>query len=350
MAFPVEVLKSGLDKGLRPVYLVYGEEPQQMTEAIDLIRATAANKGFLERITLFADSRFDWAELRSALEVSPLFSDKTVVDLRLSGSQPNKAGSTILEEYLSQPSLDIVLLLSAEKLSKSVAKSAWFKLVRSSGVVQQFKPLLGRQLLDWLTQRAKQKGLNIERDSINLMAARVEGNLLAAAQEIDKLYLDFGNNKMTSAEIEQWVTDQSRYDVFAWVESTLEGKLSRCQRILHRMQLEGVAPALVVWGIARELRLLLKLSEHGHKPDIAIIEKAGVWGKRKQSIQKALLRMDRATLLQAHGYCCYIDRVLKGVDQGDVWQCIGELCAMIALAPKKLLFVGLRDELSIQLS
>ncbi len=348
MAFPVDQLKLHLDKGIAPVYLIYGEEPQQVSEALDLIRAAAVRKGFSERITLFAENSFDWTELRSALEVCPLFSEKTVVDLRLSGNQPNKAGATILEKYLSNPVTDIILLISAEKLSKTVGKSAWFKQAKSIGMVHQFWPFSGRQLLEWLAQRAKQRELNIEPDCINILAARVEGNLLAAAQEIEKLYLDYGHNRITTTEIEEWIVDQSRYDVFGWVESTLEGRLSRSQRILYRMRLEGVAPVLVVWAIAREIRLLLRLSENSATPVSSVLERSGVWGKRKQIIQRAMVRLDQATLLQAQAYCSFIDRVGKGAEQGDAWQCLSELCAMICVAPKKLVAIELRDCLSLK--
>ena len=348
MLFPVEQFKINLDKNLLPVYLVYGEEPQQLTEAIDLIRSTASRHGFSERIPLFAESSFDWTELRSALEVSPLFSEKTIVELRLTGNQPNKTGATILENYLSQPNPEIVLLLSAEKLSKTAAKSSWLKRLKSIGIAQQFKPLSGKQLLEWLVLRAQQKGLNIERNGINLLAARVEGNLLAATQEIEKLYLDFGQKTLTSEEIEQWVADQSRYDVFAWVESTLQGRLSRCQRILNRMRLEGIQPVLIIWAIARELRILIKLSNNGMQPNSSAFEQVNVWGKRKQVIEKAMMRLNQETLLRGQAYCCYIDRVVKGAEQDDAWQCLSELSAMIAIAPEQLMPIELREQIAIQ--
>ncbi|HFD11627.1 MAG TPA: DNA polymerase III subunit delta [Crenotrichaceae bacterium] len=348
MLFPVEQLKLNFEKKLLPVYFFHGEEPQQLTEALDLIRTIASSKGFSERITLFTESRFDWTELNSALDISPLFSSKTVVDLRLTGNQPNNTGSAILKNYLSKPNPDIILLLSAEKLSKTVAKASWLKQIKSVGLVQQFKPFSGKQLLEWLTHRAHQKGLCIERDSINLLAARVEGNQLAAAQEIDKLYLDYGQKKLTSAEIEQWVADQSRYDVFAWVESTLEGRLSRSQRILTRMKLEGIAPVLVIWAITRELRLLIKLSEKTTNPGPSVFQKAGVWGKRKQVLQSAMARLDHSLLLESLKYCSYIDRVVKGSEYGNAWQCLSELCSVIANAPKQVVTIELRDQLSLK--
>jgi DNA polymerase-3 subunit delta len=346
MAFPVEQLKLQLDKALLPVYLIYGEEPQQVSEALDLIRKHAALSGFTERIRLFADSGFDWIELRSALEVCPLFAQKRLIDLRLSTKQPNKAGAAILQNYLNNPMDDIVLLLSAEKLSKTTSKTTWFKHIKSIGYANQFWPLTGSQLLDWLTQRSKQRGLNLEPSSLRILAGRIEGNLLAAAQEIEKLYLDFGQNKISTAEIDQWVADQSRYDIFSWVENTLEGRLSRSLRILKRMQLEGTAPALVVWAISRELRLLLKLLENSANPGSSVMERAGVWGKRKQTIQRAMRRLDQATLLSALAYCGYTDKVIKGIEYGNTWQLLEELCAMICVAPTKLVPTALRDELS----
>lgn len=344
MQFPVEQLKSRLDQTILPAYLLYGEEPQQLTEALDLIRAATFSKGFSERVTLFAESSFDWTMLRSALEVSPLFAEKTVVDCRLSGNQPDKTGVAILEDYLAHPCADIVLLLSTQKLSKTAARSNWLKQIKSLGLVQQFKPLSGKLLLDWLIQRAQQKGLNIDPGCIHLLAARVEGNLLAAAQEIDKLYLDFGQKQLSSADIEQWVSDQSRYDVFAWVECTLEGKLSRSQRILQRMKLEDISPVLMVWAMARELRLLVKLSESGNKAGYSALEKAGVWGNRKQIIQRALVRLDYSRLLKALAYCHSIDSIVKGAEPGDPWQGLSEICAMIALAPQQAVPIETRDQ------
>ncbi len=345
MAFPVEQLKLQLNKTILPVYLIYGEEPQQVSEALDVICKTAAIAGYSERIRFFCEGGFDWTELRSALEVCPLFAQKRMIDLRLSGKQPNKAGTEILEKYLSEPIEDIVLLLSAEKLSKKVGNTTWFKQIKSIGYAQQFWPLTGQQLLDWLTQRAKQRDLNFEPGCMRVLAARIEGNLLAAAQEIEKLYLDYGQNRISTAEIEQWVADQSRYDVFTWVENTLEGRLSRSQRILKRMQLEGVAPVLVVWAISRELRLLLKLSENGANQNSSAMN--GLWGKRKQTIQRAMTRLDKTSLLNSLAYCGYTDRVIKGIEQGDAWQSLEELCAMICVAPKQLLPIGLRDRLAL---
>lgn len=348
MVFPVEQLKSDLNKIIRPVYLIYGEEPQQLTEALDLVRATALNKGFTERVTLFAESGFDWNELRSALEVCPLFSDKTIVDLRLSGNQPNKVGSEIISDYLNQPNSDNVLLLSAQKLPKNTVKSTWLRLAKSIGMVKQFWPLSSKELLNWLAERASQRGLSIEREGINILAARVEGNMLAAAQEIEKLYIDFGERNLSGADIEQWVSDQSRYDVFSWVESTLEGKVSRSLRILNRMQLEEIAPLLINWAITRELRMLIDCCGEGSKPDLTVLERSGIWNKRKQILKRAASRLDKETLLKSQIYCSFIDRVIKGAEQGDAWQCLRELCAMIALAPNQCLPVELRDELSLK--
>jgi len=348
MAFPVEQLKLQLDKKILPVYLIYGEEPQQVSEALDLIRKTAALSGYSERIRLFTESNFDWTELRSEFEASPLFAQKRIIDLRLSAKQPTKAGAEILKNYLSHPIDDIVLLLSAEKLSKTVSKTAWFKQVKSMGYANQFWPLTGQQLLEWLTLRARQRGYDIESDCMRILAARIEGNLLAAAQEIEKLYLDYGQNRISAAEIEQWVSDQSHYDVFTWVENTLEGRLSRSQRILKRMQLEGIAPVLVIWAISRELRLLLKLSESDTNAAGSAMN--NLWGKRKQTIQRTMNRLDKTSLLSALAYCGYADRVVKGVEQGDAWQCLEELCAMLCIAPKQLLPIGLRDRLDIRLN
>ncbi|MCH9698685.1 MAG: DNA polymerase III subunit delta [Gammaproteobacteria bacterium] len=348
MAFPIDQLKSDLNKTIKPVYLLYGEEPQQLTEALDYIHHHVKNQGYSDTIKLFAEGSFDWDTFRSATEVSPLFASRSVVHLRLSAKQPNKDGQNILDRYLQQPASDIIIIISTEKLSKTTFKTSWFKTVKTIGFVQQFKPLTGPQLITWLNTKARQKQLDINQKGINILSSRVEGNMLAAVQEIEKLYIEYGSCSLSASDIEEWVSDQSRFDVFTWVENILEGRLSRSQRILSRIQQDGTPALLVVWAIARELRLLVNLYRNNPRPGPAELQQAGLWGTHKQVVQNALSRLNPDILLHAQVSCHLIDQIVKGARPGNPWICLSELSAMLSITPDQFKSVELRQRIELK--
>ena len=189
MKLSLDRLQQNLSKQLFPVYLVYGDEPLQRGEAADAIRLTAKSNGYSNREVFDVESGFQWERFVQSSDSLPLFAEKRLLDLRILSSSPGKQGAKVLQNYAQRPAEDLVIMISCGKLTASVQKSAWFRAIDSIGLVVQVWPLTGVRLLNWVDRRAKTKGMQINRAGLILLTDRVEGNMLAAAQEIDKLFV-----------------------------------------------------------------------------------------------------------------------------------------------------------------
>ena len=320
MRLKFEQLNAALKKQLAPVYLVSGDEPLQAGEAADAIRAAVRQAGFLQREVLTVENdRFNWAVLPETAASLSIFADKKLIDLRLPSAKPGREGGKALQDYCQAASSETILLITAGKIAAAAQKSRWFQALDKAGAVIQVWPLQGAQLLGWLKQRSVKRGLNIQEDALRWLASRVEGNMLAAAQELEKLYVLHGGDRVSLQQLQQEVADYARFDVFKLAEALLAGQLNKSVRILSGLKAEGVAEPVVLWALSREIRALLQLQQAG-RGKTAIFRQYQIWESRQGLYHQALQRLNKQQLETLLQHCGLIDRQIKGQAFGDCWE------------------------------
>ncbi|MES9969285.1 MAG: DNA polymerase III subunit delta [Candidatus Thiodiazotropha sp.] len=335
MRLRTEQLANHLQQQLAPVYLLSGDEPLQMQEAADEIRHAAREQGYSEREILDQGGGFDWSSLNSAAESLSLFGDKRLLELRLSSGKLGVEGGRSVSAYCERPALDTVLLIILPKLDRTQLNSKWYKAVEQLGVTLQVWPVEGRRLMPWIEQRLRRAGLIPEAGVVEMLADRVEGNLLAASQEIDKLLLLYGQGVVSSEKLIEAVADSARFDVFSLVDTLLEGDISKGLRILQGLKGEGVAAPVVLWAVSREIRLLAEMGyEIGQGEGVdKIMAKHRVWDRRKPILRKALQRQAdhwRRLLVD----CARADRAIKGLHPADPWLLLQQLARGMSGLPQ----------------
>lgn len=335
MKLRYETLAEHLGKTLAPVYYISGDEPFQLGQACDLIRRAAQQQGYSERQVFHAERGFDWQRLTQASDNLSLFAERKLIDLRLAASKPNAEASAVLQRYLARPPADMVLLLSGDKVEAAQQKSAWFSAIDNTGVILQVWPIEAARLPAWITQRLRQRGLQASADAVQFLADQVEGNLLAADQEIEKLTLLYGSGTLTLEQMQSAVADSARFDIFSLVDEALRGQPARATRMLYGLQAEGMDPVLILWALAREIRALAQMAEifnQGGSIDQAMA-KHWVWDKRKPLVRQALQRGKLIVWRQLLARCAQVDRLIKGMGTGKVWNELLELTVAVAGKP-----------------
>lgn len=327
-------LADTLTKRLLPVYLVCGDEPMQQQEAVDDIVSTARKHGYTVREIMRVDSHFDWHALTTEAESLSLFAEKKVLDLRIESGKPGAEGASTLYAYCQNMPPDNLLVVSCGKLVARDLKARWVQAIDNIGGVIQVWPLQGGDLINWLKTRSQRKGMRIEADAVPLIASRIEGNLLAAVQEIEKLFIIHGTDVISRQDIESLVADSARFDVFRFLDSLLAGQVNRAIRILHGLKAEGVAAPVVLWGLSREARDLFgmktELIQGGSLQNV--LTRHRVWDKRKPLVTAALERLTIAELETILLQCAKTDRQIKGRLPGDSWESLLAICLMLCSA------------------
>jgi len=306
-----------------------------MSEAADEIRAAAKEAGFIVREVLSVESDFEWNTLRQEAGSASIFAEKKIIDLRLPSGKPGTQGAKALIDYCELFPADTLLLISAGKLPGSAQKSRWFQALEKTGVVIQVWPLQGSELLQWLQRRSRKKNMQIDGQALKLLASRVEGNLLAAAQEIEKLYILHGSKAISRQDVESLVADSARFDVFKLVDSLLSGRSNRAIRILYGLKAEGVAPPVVLWALSREARTLFNIKtelNRGERQN-SVFGRFQVWEKRKQMVTAALNRLQLKDIEEIVLLCAKTDRQIKGRLQGDCWESLFSI-ALLFCSPE----------------
>lgn len=320
----------GALKKLAAVYLVSGDEPLQLGESADAIRKAAKDAGYNTREVFSVETGFEWNELLVAADSLSIFADKKLIDLRMPAAKPGTEGAKVLSEYCQRLPEDSILLITTAKLTAATLKSKWCQSIDRVGVIVQVWPLEGVNLIQWLQRRARKRGLQIEQNGLNVLASRIEGNLLAASQEIEKLYILHGEGVISKQAVEDAVTDSARFDVFKLTDCVLAGRVSRAIKILNGLKAEGIAAPVVLWALARETRMLINIKialGQGQNKDL-VFKKNGLWDKRKQLVNAALPRMEMNDLQQALLLSSKIDRQIKGQERGDCWESLLSLCLL----------------------
>jgi DNA polymerase-3 subunit delta len=325
-------LTAHLKKSLAPCYLVTGDEHLLVNEALDEIRASARERGYSARELHVATTGFDWAYLTSSTGNMSLFAEQRIIELRLPTGKPGRAGGQAIRDLVDQSGADTLFIVTAPKLDRSGAAAAWAKALDKKGVAVTIWPIGPRELPGWIANRMRNAGLQPSRDAVTLIADRVEGNLLAAGQEIEKLRLLHGEGPVSAEDVNNAVVNSSRYDVYKLTDAALAGDARRAVKILSGLRAEGVAPVIVMWALTRELRTLSLLDDTVRQGgDLGgAMQKSGVWRNRQGLVRQCMGRHkhgDFHRMLQISGRA---DAAAKGQRAGDPWQMAADLVVGMA--------------------
>jgi len=315
-------LSSHLLKSLAPCYLVTGDEFLLVDEALDAIRESARGRGFISRELHIATTGFDWNALTASTGNYSLFAEQRIIELRLPTGKPGKAGSAAIIDLVEQSGPELLFIVTGPKLDRSSSASKWAKSIDQKGVSLPLWPIGVRELPGWIANRMRAVGLQPDRDAVMLIADRVEGNLLAAQQEIEKLRLILGEGKVSAEAVNDAVANSSRYDVYKLTDAALAGDANRSVKILGGLRAEGVEPVIVIWALTRELRVLATLDDVIRQGgDLGgAMQKSGVWRNRQTLVRSCIGRHrhgDFHTMLKATGRA---DAAAKGQRAGNPWQ------------------------------
>ncbi|TXC67057.1 DNA polymerase III subunit delta [Piscinibacter aquaticus] len=325
MQVRADQLAQHLARGMRSLYTVWGDEPLLAQEAGDAIRAAARAAGCTERqVHTVSGAHFDWSSLLGASQAMSLFAERQLIEIRIPGGKPGKDGSEALQRYCEQLSDDIVTLVQLPRLDKSQQSSGWFTALDAAGVMVRVDPVERKALPQWIAQRLNQQGQRVQggedgQRTLAFFADRVEGNLLAAHQEIQKLGLLYPAGELSFEQIEAAVLNVARYDVFKLGEAVLAGRVARALRMLEGLQAEGEAAVLVHWTLAEDIRALKRVRDavQGGKPLPMALRENRVWGVKERLFERAVpLLTDNgvAALLEAAQVC---DGLVKGLRHPD---------------------------------
>ncbi len=355
-------LSQHLQKGLKSLYTLHGDEALLIQEALDAIRAQARKLGYTERVVhVVSGAHFDWSEVLASSGSMSLFGDKQIVEVRIPSGKPGKEGSTAIQQIAenSKGNDDVLTLVVLPKLDKMSKAGAWFSALDSFGITLEVQEIDRRSLAPWLTQRMAQAGLRVKSGeegerTLKFFADRVEGNLLAAHQEIQKLSLLHPNvpgsdlvegqsfdtkanalKELSFEDVEAAVLNVARYDVFKLSEAVLSGAMVRTQRMLDGLQAEGEAEVLVHWALSEDIRNLHRvrsLMDEG-KPLPMALQEARVWGVKQRLYERILPRLtqqDSAKLLHA---AHVTDGIVKGIKSpgwpSNSWAALHQLAGMV---------------------
>ncbi len=327
MRFDSEQLAQKLKRELAPFYVIFGDELLLSLEAADRIRVAASASGFEERKVLIGDAGFDWSELRDARQSLSLFASKRIVDLRIPSGKPGKTGADALVDYCDNLPEDILTLVSLPGLDRQALASRWFGALEKAGETVHAQAVTRAQLPAWIAQRLARQEQSASAETVTFIAERVEGNLVAAHQEIQKLALLFPPGELPFNDVKNAVLDVARFDVFELGATILRGDRAHYLRMLDGLQGEGAAPPLVLWAVSEEARAIARvrsLTDRG-LPVSQAMRDARVWGARQKLLPQALRKLDQGRLLNALMRAAEIDRMVKGLAKGDVWDALLDL-------------------------
>lgn len=346
MQLPAAQLSAQLQRGLRPLYTLHGDDPLLQQEAADAIRAAARAQGYTER-TVFtvAGAHFDWSAVLAAGGSLSLFADKQLVEIRIPSGKPGKEGSQALQQLAAaaagnDSTLTLVLL---PRLDAATLKGAWFAALDANGATVRIDPVERAQLPGWIAQRLQLQGQRVAggemgQRTLAFMADRVEGNLLAAHQEIQKLGLLYPPGELSFEQVEEAVLNVARYDPFKLAEAVLDGQPARAQRMLDGLEAEGEAPVLVHWALAEDIRALwrVKAAVTEGKPLPMALREQRVWGAREKRFERVLPRLKLDQLSQWLQDAHTVDGIVKGLKNkdwpADPWQALHRLALQVCRA------------------
>lgn len=333
MKISTEQLQLHLARELKPLYTVFGSEPLLALEAGDRIRTRARAEGYTEREVLTVDSGFKWNQLALAGNSQSLFASRKLLELRIPTGKPGKEGGEALQAYCQSLPPDTVTMVYVPDLDWRGQKAAWFEALERAGVAVEARVVPRRALPQWIAGRLKDQQQDADAATLDFIADRVEGNLLAAHQEVQKLALLFPAGSITFDQVSAAVLDVARYDVFNLGEIMIEGDPLRVARVLDGLQGEGTAAPLVLWSLTEEIRAIGKIltGVNTGKPASMMLREARIWGPSHQSaMQNNLKRFTLGQVTEALRHAAVIDRMVKGLVRGDAWNELLQLALRFA--------------------
>jgi DNA polymerase-3 subunit delta len=334
-------LAVALARGLRPLYAVHGDEPLLAQEAGDLIRQAARDAGYSERkVFSVTGAHFDWSSLLGASLAMSLFAERQLIEIRIPGGKPGKDGSEALQRYCETLSDDVITLIHLPRLDRQQLVSAWFGALDGAGVTVRVEAVERHALPQWIARRLAAQGQRVQdgdagAQTLAFFADRIEGNLLAAHQELQKIALLYPPGVLSFEQIEAAVLNVARYDVFKFAEAVLAGQTARVLRMLDGLRAEGEAPVLVHWTLAEDIRALKRVKDAvgQGKPMPVALREARVWGAKERLYERLVPLLSDHTLahwLEAASVC---DGLIKGLKHPhwpvDAWDGLKRLALMV---------------------
>jgi DNA polymerase-3 subunit delta len=321
MQIRAEQLEAQLARTLASAYVVHGDEPLLALEAADAIRAAARRRGYEEREVLLAERGFDWSALAHAGASLSLFGGKRIVELRIPSGKPGAQGAEAIAAYCARQHPDTLTLVTLPRLDRAAQSSAWFSALCAAAVLVDVFAVERSRLPAWIGERLARQGQRASRELLEFLAERVEGNLLAAHQEVQKLALLAPPGELTPETVTDAVANVARYDAYAASESLLAADTARYARVIEGLRGEGEAPNLVLWTLAEDLRALARIQDGlgAGRPIETLLRENRVWGPRQALMRAAARRHARRALERALSRAAAIDRAIKGVGRGDPW-------------------------------
>ncbi|HET8730741.1 MAG TPA: DNA polymerase III subunit delta [Moraxellaceae bacterium] len=334
MKLRADQLPRHLKEPLQPLYVVHGDEVLLLQEAGDQLRAAARAQGFSERELWHAERGADWNELLASANNLSLFGDRKLIEIRFTG-KPDATASAALERYAAAPAPDTLLLLILPRLDGTAQKAKWFIACENAGASVMVPDIDAGSLPDWLRSRLQQQGVMLEPDAFTLLCERVEGNLLAAQQEIEKLRLLAPEGVLTLELVRNAVGDSARYNVYDLADAALAGDAERAARLLTGLQAEGQSESGILWAIARDARTLAALREgvDAGQAAGALMQQNGIWQKRQGLFQRALQRTSSALARRLVDEIQAADLAIKGQSQERAWDVLLRLVMLMAGRP-----------------
>jgi len=321
MQLSAEKLEARLSKSLASVYVIHGDEPLLALEAADAIRAAARARGCDEREVLSVERGFDWSDLVQAGASQSLFGGRKIIELRIPSGKPGTQGGAAIHAYCERLAGENVTLVTLPRLRKDDQNSRWFLSLAAAGVVVDVHPVERARLPDWIGARLARQGQRATPEALGFIADRVEGNLLAAHQEVQKLGLLLPRGELSAGQVTGAVANVARYDAYDCSNALLAGDMTRYVRVLDGLRGEGESPVFILWALAEELRALVRILqgiEAGRTID-QLLRENRVWGDRQGPMKTALKRHARPAVERALVHAARIDRASKGAGPGEPW-------------------------------
>ena len=321
MALRAEQLQAQLAKSLAQLYVVHGDEPLLALEAADAVRVAARKAGYREREVFFAERGFDWSELLHSGASLSLFGDRKIVELRIPTGKPGTHGAEAIAAYCARTTAEILTLVSLPRLDRAAQASGWFSALAAAGVVVDVFPVERARLPAWIGERLARQGQRAPREVLEFLADRVEGNLLAAFQEVQKLALLAPEGALALEDVREVVANVARYDAYDASAALLARDTARYVRVIEGLHGEGEAPSFVLWAIAEDLRALARVQSGAAegRPLEGLLRENRVWGPRQALIKAAMRRISAVAIERALVHAALIDRAIKGVARLEAW-------------------------------
>jgi DNA polymerase-3 subunit delta len=325
-------LTAHLERDLRPLYILTGDEPLALKEGVDAIRQAVRRQGYDERVSYTAERYFDWKQLKASSQSISLFASRRLLELHISSGKPGVEGGKALQEFAANLPADTIALITLPKLDKTGQGSAWFSALEKVGVVIPLQTIEIERLPRWIGNRLQAQGQQVDEATLEFLANQVEGNLLAAHQEIQKLSLLYPAGPLDPEAVREAVLNVSRYDVFQLGDALLAGDPARTAKILQGLEAEGAQPLALLGVLAWLLRGVtrVKLAETRGENLANAMQQAKIWGDRQSQVKRMLARVSLRQLQAAMLKMAEIDKICKGIAPGKPWLELSRLCIGLA--------------------